>query len=107
VEMASAAGLELIVVHVDDETTMPSFSDQVQHETDAFAQEFLARYVRGAPAAKLELRIGRPADEILAAAVATGAEVIALGWPQAKDRGAVAREVVGRSHLPVLLVAVT
>ena len=29
----SAADIELIVVHVDDESSIPSFSDQVQHET--------------------------------------------------------------------------
>jgi nucleotide-binding universal stress UspA family protein len=107
VELASSAGLELTVVHVDDHASIPSFSDQVQHETDAFAQEFLARHVPGAPSARLELRIGLPADEILAAAAAMRAEVIALGWPQSPERGAVAREILGRSHLPVLLVAIT
>jgi nucleotide-binding universal stress UspA family protein len=107
VELASSAGLELTVVHVDDQTSIPSFSDQVQHETDAFAQEFLARHLPGAPTARLELRIGEPADEILAAAAAMTAEVIALGWPQSPERGAVAREILGRSHLPVLLVAIS
>ena len=108
IELAADAGLELTVVHVDDEASIPSFSDQVQHETDAYAREFLARYAPGAPRARLEFRIGAPADEILASAEATRAELLAVGWPQSEDpeRGPVAREVLGRSRVPVLLVAV-
>ena len=108
VELASSAGLELVVLHVDDEASIPSFSDQVQHETEAYAREFLARHVRGAPDARLELRVGVPADEIVAAADALDPALIALGWPHTDDphRGQVAREVLDRSHHPVLLVAV-
>ena len=29
------------MVHVDDESSVPSFSDQVQYETEAYAEEFL------------------------------------------------------------------
>jgi len=107
VELAAGTGLELVVVHVDDESTIPSFSDQVAHETDAYAAEFLARYVPGAPAARFEPRVGAPGEEIMAAVTAVGADVIALGWPQSSGphRGAVAREVLERSRVPVLLVA--
>jgi len=66
VRIASDAGLELVVVHVDDEGSIPSFSDQVQHETDAYAREFLARNCPGATSARLESRVGVPADEIMA-----------------------------------------
>ena len=108
IEVAARAGLELIVVHVDDESSIPRFSDQVQHETDAYAREFLARYCRGAPEARLELRIGLPADEILAAVDKVAPDIIAIGWPHSSEpgRGAVAREILDRSHTPVLLVAV-
>ena len=108
IELASAAAPELVVVHVDDETSIPSFSDQVQHETEAFAREFLARHVHGAPQARLELRVGEPADEILAAADALHPALVALGWPHSDDpgRGRVAREVLDRARCPVLLVAV-
>ena len=108
VEVASSAGLDLIVVHVDDEASIPLFSDQVQHETDAYAREFLARYCRGVPEARLELRIGDPAEEILAAAEMVAPDLLAIGWPHSSDpeRGTVAREILDRSPTPVLLVAV-
>jgi nucleotide-binding universal stress UspA family protein len=109
VELAAGAGLELIVVHVDDEDSIPLFSDQVQHETESYAREFLARYCHGAPEARLELRIGLPADEIIAAVDTTAPDILAIGWPHSSDpgRGLVARQILDRSHTPVLLVAVT
>jgi nucleotide-binding universal stress UspA family protein len=108
VELVNDAKLELVVVHVDDDTTIPSFSDQVQHETDAYAREFLARYVPAAPHARLELRIGGPADEILRVSEATHPDVIAMGWRQGEEteHGEVVREVLERIDLPVLLIAV-
>jgi nucleotide-binding universal stress UspA family protein len=108
VELAARAELDLVVLHVDDASTIPSFSDQLAHETDAYAAEFLARFVRGAPAARFEPRVGAPGEEILSAIAAIGADVVALGWPQSDDRrrGAVAREVLERSKVPVLLVAI-
>jgi hypothetical protein len=42
-ELVNALGLEVIVVHVDDADAIPSFSDQVQHETDAYADAFLGQ----------------------------------------------------------------
>jgi nucleotide-binding universal stress UspA family protein len=108
VKVASDAGVELVVVHVDDEDTIPSFSDQVQHETEAYERECLARFCEGATVARLESRIGVPADEIIGAADSVKPAILAVGWPHSDDpsRGAVAREVVDRSHIPVLLVAV-
>jgi len=107
VELAAGADLELIVLHVDDESSIPSFSDQLAHEADAYATVFLARYAPGAPRARLELRIGSPAEAIIAASTSLAADVIALGWPQSPEpgHGRVAREVLDRSHVPVLLVA--
>jgi nucleotide-binding universal stress UspA family protein len=107
VAVAAGADLELVVVHVDDEDSIPSFSDQVAHETESYAQEFLSRYLHGAPKARLELRIGVPADEIIGVADSTMADLLAVGWPHSQDerRGAVARELLDRSQRPVLLVA--
>ncbi len=107
--LASGAELELIVVHVDDEASVPSFSDQVQYENEAYAQEFLARYAPGAPDARLELRIGAPVDQILRTCEEEQPDVVAMGWPHAHvhdpQRGAVVRAVLERSPVPVLLVA--
>jgi nucleotide-binding universal stress UspA family protein len=109
IDLASALELELIVVHVDDEESIPSFSDQVAHETEAYADEFLARYLPGAPKARLEFRVGVPADEIIDLSESVTADLLAVGWPHTgdADRGAVAQEILDRSHVPVLLVAVT
>jgi nucleotide-binding universal stress UspA family protein len=106
-ELSTEAGLEILVVHVDEE--IPSFTDQVQHETEAYAQEFFARHVLGAPQARLELRIGVPATEVLSAVESLHPELVAVGWPHSADpgRGGVAREILDRSPVPVVLVAVT
>jgi nucleotide-binding universal stress UspA family protein len=107
IELSTDAGLEIIVMHVDEE--VPSFTDQVQHEVEAYASEFFARYVHGAPEARLELRIGVPAVEVLDGIETLRPDLVAVGWPQSTDpaRAAVAREILGRSRVPVLLVAVT
>jgi nucleotide-binding universal stress UspA family protein len=106
-DLASGAGLELTVVHVDDEGSMPLFSDQVQYETESYARQFLARYCHGAPEARLELRVGRPADQILAVVNDVQPDMLAIGWPQRREqgRGLVALEILRRAGVPVLLVA--
>lgn len=106
IELSTDAGLEIVVVHVDEE--IPSFTDQVQHETEAYAQEFFARHVLGAPRARLELRIGIPATQVLEAVESLHPDLVGVGWPHTADpnRAAVAREILDRSPVPILLVAV-
>jgi nucleotide-binding universal stress UspA family protein len=108
IEISTRAGLEIVVVHVHDEDSVPSFSDQVQHEAEAYATEFFARHLIGAPQMRLELRLGIPAIEVLAAIESSQAELVAVGWPGTEDplRGAVAKEILERSPVPVLLVAI-
>jgi nucleotide-binding universal stress UspA family protein len=108
IDVASDAGVELVIVHVDEVGSIPSFSDQVQHEVDAYSREFLLRYCGGAHVARLESRVGVPAEEILAAAVDEAPGLLAMGWPPSSEpgRGEVVREVLDRSPVPVLLVAV-
>jgi nucleotide-binding universal stress UspA family protein len=107
VDVAAGADLDITVLHVDDETSIPSFSDQVAHEAEAYADEFLERYLHGAKSAHLEMRIGVPADEIIDLTDTAAADLLAIGWPQcaSDDRGLVAHEVLDRSHVPVLLIA--
>jgi nucleotide-binding universal stress UspA family protein len=106
IELSGDGGLEIVVVHVDEE--IPSFTDQVQHETEAYTQEFFARHVLGAPQARLELRIGVPAAQVLDAVESLHPDLVAVGWPHTADpgRASVAREILDRSPVPVLLVAV-
>jgi len=98
-------GVEVIVIHVCDEDRIPAFTDQPQHETLAFAKEFVARYAPGTRA-QLELRVGVPADEILAAAVAVDADLCVLGWAQSIEpgRAPVIKELLARSPIPLLLL---
>ena len=107
IQLSTRAGLEIVVVHVEDEDSIPRFSDQMHYETEAYAQEFFHRHLIGAPQMRLELRIGTPAVEVLSAIESSGAELVAVGWHQSDDlrRGAVAREILDRSPVPVLLVA--
>ncbi len=109
IELADDADLEIVVVHVHDAATLPSFTDQPQHQARAWADEFVARYCPwGIGKVSVELRVGRPGEEILAAAEATDAHLIALGWSQEIDwgRAPVVRELLERGRIPVLLVPV-
>jgi len=105
-ELAAGTPLELTAVHVDDETTLPRFSDQMQHETAAFADEFLARY--GTECASLELRVGTPAEEVLRTAEKLHASLIAVAWSRqlAPGRARVVRYLLEHSHIPLLLLPV-
>jgi nucleotide-binding universal stress UspA family protein len=107
ISISERACLEIVVVHVHGEDAIPSFSDQVQHEAEAYATEFFSRHRISAPQMRLELRVGIPADEVIAAVGSARAELVAVGWPRTDDprRGAVAREILDQSPVAVLLVA--
>jgi nucleotide-binding universal stress UspA family protein len=109
IELAHDAEVEIVVVHVHDAATLPSFTDQPQHQTRAWGDEFVARYCPwGIGKVSVELRVGRPEEEILAAAEGADAHLIALGWSQEIDwgRAPVVRELLERGRIPVLLVPV-
>ncbi len=99
-------GLDLVVVHVDVE--VPPFTDQVQHEADAYLQEFVSRHGPGLRDARVELRIGVPSEEVLAVIASIAPELVVVGWPRTAgpERGAVAREILTRCPVPLLLVPV-
>jgi len=107
VRLAVTAGLELVVVHVDDEDSIPLFSDAIAHETEGYAREFLLRYCPGAPNASLELRLGVPTDEILGVVEQVAPQLLAIGWPQRSGpgHGTVARDLLNRSPIPLLLLS--
>jgi nucleotide-binding universal stress UspA family protein len=110
IELAQDARIEVVVLHVHDARSLPSFTDQPQHEQSAWAGEFLARYCPwGVGAVRLETRVGSSAAEIPAFAAESGCELIALGWSQdlAAGRAPVVRAVLERAGVPVMLVPVT
>ena len=109
ITLVNASHIEVIVVHVYDEATIPAFSDQPQYETQAWAQEFLARYVPIPPdAVRLELRVGVPIEQIMRVRSETNADAIAMGWTQdiSPGRGLLVRAVLERSPVPVILLPV-
>jgi nucleotide-binding universal stress UspA family protein len=108
-ELAHDADVDVDVLHVHDEASLPLFTDQPQHETEAWTEEFVARYCPyGLRSINVELRVGRPEEEILRAVDETGVDLLALGWNQTllPGRGAVVREVLARASTPVLLIPV-
>jgi nucleotide-binding universal stress UspA family protein len=108
-ELAEGFTLDVIVLHVHDESSIPLFNDQRQHETRDWAREFVARYCPwGVGDVVLETRVGRREEEILRAAEEFEADLIALGWAQelAPGRAPVVRAVLERGHVPVLLLPV-
>jgi nucleotide-binding universal stress UspA family protein len=107
IELAHDADLDLIVLHVHDPSSLPAFTDQPQHQARAWADEFVARYCPwGIGKVSVELRVGRPAEEIVGVAEQTDAHLIALGWAQEIDwgRAPVVREVLEWGRIPVLLI---
>jgi nucleotide-binding universal stress UspA family protein len=108
-ELAGRAELEVVVLHVHDEASLPAFTDQPQHEAEAWAREFLSRYCpAGLGAVQLEIRVGRSAELVPQAADEFGADLIALGWSRelAPGRAPVVSGALERARVPVLLVPV-
>jgi nucleotide-binding universal stress UspA family protein len=106
-EVANDAAVDLLALHVLDESKLPLFTDQPQHETDAWAKEFVARYCpRGLRSVRLALRVGSPEAAILAAAEETGADLVVLGWNQrlVPGRAAVVRALLEHGTFPLLLI---
>jgi nucleotide-binding universal stress UspA family protein len=108
IELAADADLDLVVVHVLDEDSLPSFTDQPQHEESAWADEFLARYCPwGGGSVQLETRVGRREELVPAVASDVDADLIALGWARtlASDRAPVVHAALAGT-VPVVLVPV-
>jgi nucleotide-binding universal stress UspA family protein len=104
---ASVGGAEVVVVHILTEQALPPFTDQPQHEVEAWADEFRRRYCDH-PEVRLEVRMGVPRDRVLAFAEELGADAIILAWSQRleAERAALVRSVLEHSRIPVILVPV-
>jgi nucleotide-binding universal stress UspA family protein len=109
IEGISASDLEVIVVHVADAASIPAFQDQAAHETEAWAREFIARYVPVTPnEIRFEWRVGDTADQTMAVATEVGVDLIALGWARnlGPGRGSVVRRLLEQTSVPLLLLPV-
>jgi nucleotide-binding universal stress UspA family protein len=107
-ELASESALEVIVLHVHDYASLPRFTDQPQHEVEAWTWEFASRHCPHPEHVRLEVRIGVPGEHVLRVAEELGADMIALGWSQELSGGhaAVVRQALEQSPVPVLLIPV-
>ena len=107
VKLAHQHQLEIIVLHVHSPATVPAFSDHEPHGTQAWEQEFLARYI-ATPHERIKLvrRLGVPADDVVAVAHETAADLLVLAWSQnlSPGRARVVSETLAHSHVPVLLI---
>jgi nucleotide-binding universal stress UspA family protein len=109
VALAEGEELDVTVLHVLDELSLPSFTDQPQHEDEARVSEFLRRYCPwGIGKVRFEVRIGRREDVVPTVADEVNADIVALGWAQElePDRTPVIRTMLTRSTVPLLLVPV-
>ncbi len=107
IALAAEAGIEAIVVYVCDEDRVPMFTDQPQHETEAFAEEFIERFAPDTEAG-LELRVGTPAEEILATAATRDVDLIAIVWGQRLESGRadVVKDLLAHSPVPLFFLPV-
>jgi nucleotide-binding universal stress UspA family protein len=109
IALADETDLEVVVMHVLEEGSLPLFTDQPQHEHPARVEEFLRRYCPwGIGRVRLEVRVGRCDELVPLVAEQTDADIIALGWAQelVPNRAPIVRAVLERAHVPVLLVPV-
>ncbi|MFF5248698.1 universal stress protein [Streptosporangium sp. NPDC000095] len=100
-------GVDLVVLHVFDEVTVPRFWDQAAHARQAWEQEFLARHC-ACPGVRLELRSGVAGEQVVSVAAAEHVDLIALGWSQHLDEGRArtVRETLAGARVPVMLIPV-
>jgi nucleotide-binding universal stress UspA family protein len=107
VALAHQHRLEVLVLHVHSPATVPAFSDHEPHGTLAWDEEFLSRYI-AAPHERITLlrRLGVPADDIVAVARESSAELIVLAWSQqlSAGRARVVSQTLAHSEVPVLLI---
>jgi len=108
-DVVEDAELDMIVLHVYEEDSLPAFTDQPQHWQETWAREFVRRYCpwHTGPL-RLETRVGRAEDLIPRVAEEVNADIIALGWTLdlGPGRAPTVRGVLDRSRRPVLLVPV-
>lgn len=105
VGMFCARGIDVVVLHVFEQSTVPKFWDQAEHARKSWAEEFLARFC-DRPTARLEMRSGAPGAHIVDVAMAEHADLIALGWAQnlSAGRAHTIRAALANSAIPVLLL---
>lgn len=106
-DVAHRGGVDVVVLHVHPVGALPAVEEQPHHELEAWRREFIARSPARADA-RLELRVGVPAEQIAGAAATLDVDLLALGWSRRLDPGhaAVVQAALASTGVPLLLVPV-
>ncbi len=79
VRLAENPDLHVVILHLLDELSIPAFEDQPYYDVQAWAEEFLARWVPGAGSdTTVEVRIGNPADLVVTVANEVVADALVI-----------------------------
>jgi hypothetical protein len=105
ISRASELALGTMILHVHDETSIPLFEDQRQHEGEAWTEEFIARN-DGTDRGNVTIRVGDPAVEIERFVGTEHPDFIVLAWSQdlSSGRAEVVRASMEQLRVPVMLV---
>ena len=111
IRLLAHAGVDLVVLHVFDATTVPKFWDQPGHAAQVWQNEFLARYC-DQPGARIRLRsgvLGEHVVDVVDVAATEHVDLIALGWSRRlyEDRAHTIRRTLHDADVPVLVVPIT
>jgi hypothetical protein len=99
--------IELVVVHVFTEETLPKMLDRPYRDLEMIGQQFIARHCP--PATDIRLRQGPVAAAVNEVTAEGGdCDLVVLSWSQdlSAGRAKVIREVLGSSVAPVLVLPV-
>jgi hypothetical protein len=98
--------VELVVLHVFTEHTLPRILDRPARDMELLRSEFLAHHCPNA--ARIELRTGPVGPRVADVCAEYGSDLVVLSWSQdsSAGRAEVVREVLGRATVPVVLLPV-
>jgi nucleotide-binding universal stress UspA family protein len=99
-----ASHVELVVLHVFTEKTLPRMLDRPRRDLELLGQEFLATHCP--PATRIELRPGPVPARVSEVSEQHGADLVVLSWAQdaSPGRARIVREVLETCPLAVLLL---
>jgi hypothetical protein len=105
VPLAENPQLHVVVLRALDELSIPAFEDQPQYDMQAWAEEFLARWVPGAAAdTAMEVRIGPPEEVVVAVAREVCADIVAIGRRRDVPAARAPLVLAALQHSPVPVV---
>jgi len=105
VSLAENPQLHVVILRLLDELSIPAFEDQPYYDVQAWADEFLARWVPGAASdTAVEVRIGPPEDLVIDVAQEVSADIVAIGRRRDLPAAEAPFVVAALEHSPVPVV---